>query len=126
MTYFLYNYRSTLTLISVKFPSSTIIISLYVSARRQAPDMSKHATALYSYAFMSVVIKDASLKNVGDIASYLLIYVCFLLPFSQALPFTLPSSFSLRNTKEAIALVSSSFVIFLESMGEKSFISWIR
>ena len=65
------------------------------------------------------------MQNIGDVEYYLLMYVRCLLTCTQALTFALPSEFSFRNIKEAIALVSSSFVIVLGSTGKKVFISWI-
>ena len=54
---------------------------------------------------MSAVRNAASVQTVYDVAYYLLMYMRYLLTFSQALPFTLPSRFSFRKTKEAIELV---------------------
>ena len=113
MKYFLYNDGSTLTMSSSKVPSSTMITYLSVSACRYAPGMSKNSISLFKYYAMSAVRNTASVKTVGDVSPSLLMYVRFLLPFAQAIPFTLPSRFSFRNTKEAIALVCSYFIIFL-------------
>ena len=124
MTYALYNCRSTLTIISAKVSLSTMVTSLSVSACRYATGMYKHATYLYSYASMIAFRNTAYVQTVGDIASSFLMYVRFLLPFSQAILFTLPSTFSFRKIKEAISLVRSSFVIVLSSTGKKVFISW--
>ena len=123
MTYFLYNYGSTLTISSTKGSSSTMITPSYVSVCRYAPGIPKNTTSLSSYDSMSAVRNTASVKNVGDFTSYFLMCVHWLLLFSQALTFTLPSRFSFRNTKEAIDWVIYSFVIVLGSMGKRCFIS---
>ena len=124
VTYLLYNHGSTLTIISAKGPPGTIIASLYVLEFRYAPGMSNYATAVSLYASTSATRNSASVQNIGHVTSYLLMYVHCLMPFAQAISFTLPSQLSFRKTKEAIALVCYSFVIVLGSTGKKFFISW--
>ena len=77
--------------------------------------MSKHTLDLSSYSSISYVRNTGSVKTVGDVKYYLLMYVRILMLFTQALPFTLPSRFSFSNTKGVIDLVCSSFVIVLGS-----------
>ena len=96
-----------------------MMASSYVSVCRNAPGMSNIATSLSSYASMRDVKNTASVHAVGDVASYLLIYVRFLLPFSHSLPFMYPFIFSFKSINEATAFCLISLAISLGSCGMK-------